>query len=96
MGMRVFQGDCIIKQFNKSRWMRIEQFSVHNKTQPIHRNSYKNVICLPLKGGLIIIIVIIIILTSCALTRKVPALNNSVFMIEPCLSNFIAQPSTWT
>ena len=81
MGMRVFQGDCIIKQFNKSRWMRIEQFSVHNKTQRIHRNSYKNVICLSLKGGLIIIIVIII-LTSSALTKKVPALNNSVFMIR--------------
>lgn len=85
MGMSVFQGDCVIKQFNKSRWIRIEQFSVHNKTQPIHGNSYKNVICLPLKGGLIIIIVtmiiiIIIILTSSALTKKVPALNNSVFM----------------
>ena len=82
MEMSVFQGDCVIKQFNKSRWLRIEQFSVHNKTQPIHGNSYKNVICLPLKGGLIIIIVtmIIIILTSSALTKNVPALNSSVSM----------------
>lgn len=60
--------------------MRIEQFSVHNKTPPIHGDSYNNVICLPLKGGLIIIVVIIIILTSSAL--KVPALNNSVFRIR--------------
>ena len=62
-------------------WIRIEQFSVHNKTQPIHGDSYNNVICLPLKGGLIIIIVIIIIiLTSSAL--KVPAVYNSVLRIR--------------